>query len=152
VQMLAQAAGETRSALGELRELGRGLHPSILTEAGLRAALESLAERSNVPVKIAAAPAERLPSAVEATAYFVTSEALANAGKYSHASSATVAANRANGVLVLEISDDGVGGADAAAGSGLRGLKDRVEALGGRLSVESLAGHGTRVVAHIPCD
>jgi signal transduction histidine kinase len=152
VQLLAEAAGETRSALGELRELGRGLHPSILTEAGLGPALESLAERSNVPVKIAAVPAERLSSAVEATAYFVTSEALANAAKYSHASSATVAANRANGLLVLEISDDGVGGADAAAGSGLRGLEDRVEALGGRLSVESLAGHGTRVVAHIPCD
>jgi signal transduction histidine kinase len=151
-EMLDDASQEARQALSELRALGRGLHPSILTEAGLGPALESLAERSTLPVTVASAPAERLPGAVEATAYFVASEALANAAKYSRGSSATVTTNRADGLLVVEISDDGVGGASAATGTGLRGLADRVEALGGELAVTSPPGQGTSIVARIPCE
>jgi signal transduction histidine kinase len=148
---LAEACEEAARALNELRELGRGLHPTILAEAGLGPALESLAERSTVPATVAAAPNERLPEAVELGAYFVASEALANVAKHADASHVTLSAHRNNGVLVLEIEDDGCGGADPARGSGLTGLEDRVAALGGRLSVESPSGAGTRIVAEIPC-
>jgi signal transduction histidine kinase len=147
---LGEASEEAARALDELRELGRGLHPTILAEAGLGPALESLAERSTLPATIAA-PAERFPEAVEIGAYFVASEALANAAKHAAASHVTVRARRANGVLVLEVADDGSGGADPDRGSGLTGLEDRVAALGGRLRVESAIGAGTRVVAEIPC-
>jgi signal transduction histidine kinase len=148
---LAEAAEEVRVALSELRELGRGLHPSILTEAGLGPALESLAERSPIPTTISAVPAGRLPAPIEATAYFVVSEALANVAKYSGAASATVRAENREGRLVVEVRDDGVGGADPGAGSGLRGLGDRVAALDGNLRIESPKGGGTRVRAEIPC-
>jgi signal transduction histidine kinase len=148
---LAEAVEEVRLALWELRELARGLHPTILTEAGLGPALESLAERSIVPATIEDTPAERLPAQVEATAYFVVSEALANVAKYSEAGSVTVRARREDGGPVVEVCDDGVGGADPAAGSGLRGLADRVAALDGRLRVESPPGGGTLVLAEIPC-
>jgi len=148
---LEEASEEVRSALAELRELARGLHPTILTEAGLGPALESLAERSPVPTTVHTAPLERLPSSVEATAYFVVSEALANETKYSGAASVTIAAERRNGRLVVEVHDDGVGGADPSAGSGLRGLADRVAALDGTLRVDSPRGGGTRVIAEIPC-
>jgi signal transduction histidine kinase len=148
---LAEAVEEVRLALWELRELARGLHPTILTEAGLGPALESLAERSIVPARVEDTPAERLPAPVEATAYFVVSEALANVAKYSEAGSVTVRARRQDGGLVVEVRDDGVGGADPAAGSGLRGLADRVAALDGMLRVESPPGGGTLVVAEIPC-
>jgi signal transduction histidine kinase len=148
---LAEACEEAARALNELRELGRGLHPTILAEAGLGPALESLAERSSVPATVAAAPNGRLPEAVEIGAYFVASEALANVAKHADASRVTLSAHRNNGVLVLEVADDGCGGADPARGSGLTGLEDRVAALGGRLSVESPSGAGTRIVAEIPC-
>jgi signal transduction histidine kinase len=148
---LVEASEEAARALNELRELGRGLHPAILAEAGLGPALESLAERSTVPATIATAPAERLPEAVESGAYFVASEALANAAKHANASQVTLSARCHDGVLVLEIEDNGRGGVDPAHGSGLTGLEDRMAALGGRLQVDSPVGAGTRIVAEIPC-
>jgi signal transduction histidine kinase len=148
---LTEVSEEVARALNELRELGRGLHPTILAEAGLGPALESLAERSSVPATVAAAPKGRLPEAVEIGAYFVASEALANVAKHADASHVTLSAHPNNGVLVLEVADDGCGGADPACGSGLTGLEDRVAALGGQLSVESPSGAGTRIVAEIPC-
>ncbi len=150
-QLLASAMDELQLAVGELRELARGVHPGILTEDGLAAALESLVSRSPFPVSLDDAPEQRLAPEVEATAYFVACEGLANVVKHAHASSASIAARRRDGLLVVEVADDGDGGADAEQGSGLRGLADRVEALGGRLSVESAAGAGTRIVAEIPC-
>lgn len=144
------AADELRAALVELRELARGIHPAILTEAGLGAAIDSLAERSTIPVEVTARPDRRLPAAVEATAYFVVSEALANVAKYASARRATVSADCLSGSLRVEVADDGVGDADPHAGSGLRGLADRVAAIGGSLSIDSPTGGGTRIVAEIP--
>jgi signal transduction histidine kinase len=149
-RLLAEAVGELQVAVEELRELARGVHPAILTEDGLGAALESLAGRTPLPVELDVTDG-RLPPQIEATAYFVACEALANVVKHAHASRAAVSARRRNGLLVVEIEDDGVGGARAANGSGLSGLADRVEALGGRLVVESPSGAGTRVVGEIPC-
>ncbi|MFL5797624.1 MAG: sensor histidine kinase [Actinomycetota bacterium] len=148
---LDATAAEAARAVEELRELGRGIHPAVLTEAGLAAALDSLAERSPLSVRVLESPRERFPSAVEATAYFVVSEALANCQKHAGASSVEVAVHRADGRLVVSVVDDGVGGADAQAGSGLRGLVDRVAALGGHLAVESPPGGGTSIRAEIPC-
>ena len=149
---LAQALAELRQAIGELRELARGIHPAILTEEGLPAAVESLADRSSVPVRVIADFEARLPEPVEAVAYFVVSESLANVAKYAHASRAHVELSRCNGSLRVNISDDGVGGADPNRGSGLRGLEDRVSAVRGTICVDSPAGGGTRVQAEIPCD
>ena len=149
-RLLAEAVDELQVAVEELRELARGVHPAILTEDGLAAALESLAGRTPLPVDLDVADG-RLPPQIEATAYFVACEALANVVKHARASKAAVSARRRNGLLVVAIEDDGVGGAHAADGSGLSGLADRVEALGGRLVVESPAGAGTRVVGEIPC-
>ncbi len=123
----------------------------MLTDRGLGAAVESLAINAPVPVELAAMPEERLPAPVEAAAFYVISEALANIGKYAQASVATVSVSRVDGHAVVEVADDGVGGADPGRGSGLRGLVDRVEALDGRLNVESPEGGGTRIVAEIPC-
>jgi signal transduction histidine kinase len=145
-----RVAAELRTALAELRELARGIHPAILTEAGLGAAIASLADRSSVAATVTALPDRRLPPAVEATAYFVVSEALANVAKYASATQVTMSAQCPDGVLTVEIRDDGVGGADAAHGTGLRGLRDRVAALGGELTIDSPAGKGTRVIARIP--
>jgi signal transduction histidine kinase len=147
---LDDASIELKTALVELRELARGIHPAILTESGLGPALDSLSARSAVPADILALPDRRLPPAVEATAYFVVSEALTNVAKYASATRATVTAACPRDTLRVEVADDGVGGADPAEGSGLRGLADRVAALGGRLSVDSPIGGGTRVVAEIP--
>jgi signal transduction histidine kinase len=147
---LDEAAAELRLALAELRELARGIHPVILSEAGLGPALASLAERSPIPATVAAAPPERLPARVEETAYYVASEALANAAKHAQASTVTISARRCDGGLLVEVGDDGVGGADSN-GSGLRGLADRVAALDGRLRVDSPAGQGTRITAELPC-
>jgi signal transduction histidine kinase len=147
---LDEAAAELRLALAELRELARGIHPVILSEAGLGPALASLAERSPIPVTIAAAPFDRLPARVEETAYYVASEALANAAKHAHATAVTISTRRCERGLVVEIGDDGVGGADPD-GSGLRGLADRVAALDGHLQVRSPAGEGTCVIAELPC-
>jgi signal transduction histidine kinase len=147
---LDDAAAELKTAIVELRELARGIHPAILTEAGLGPALDTLAERSSVAASVLARPDRRLSPAVEATAYFVVSEALANVAKYASATRATVTAECPGDSLRVEVADDGVGGADPAGGSGLRGLADRVAALGGSLSVVSPMGGGTRVVAEIP--
>jgi signal transduction histidine kinase len=150
-ELLGAARGEVRAALEDLRELARGIHPAVLTDRGLAAALEALADRAPVPVEVAALPAERLPGAVEAAAYFVVAESLTNVAKYAHASHAEVRVGRENGVALVEVRDDGVGGADPSAGSGLRGLADRLEALDGRLEIESAPGRGTSVRARIPC-
>ncbi len=150
-ELLAEAEAELKSALDELRELARGIHPAILTDRGLEAALRSLAERSTVPVKIVAVPGERLAEPVEAAAYFLVSESLANVVKYANASGVEVSVTRRDGTAVVDVADDGVGGADPARGSGLRGLTDRIQALGGRLSVDSPEGSGTRLHAEIPC-
>ncbi|MBD0338640.1 MAG: sensor histidine kinase [Thermoleophilia bacterium] len=150
-RLLSEAVNELQGAVDELRELARGVHPAILTEEGLGAALESLASRSAFPVRLVEAPEERFPADVEGTAYFLACEALANVVKHAQASRATIDARRMDGVLVVEVEDDGVGGARPAAGSGLRGLADRVEALGGHLRIESPAGGGTRIVGEIPC-
>ena len=136
-------------ALAELRELARGLHPQVLTTGGLKPAIEQLAERAPLPVTVQA-PAERYPDPVESTAYFVVSEALTNVAKYAEASAAEVTAGQVNGSLVVSISDDGKGGADLAAGSGLSGLADRVAALDGELSVESPPSRGTLIRARLP--
>jgi signal transduction histidine kinase len=148
-QLLTGASDELSRALEELRELARGIHPAVLSDRGLAPALETLAARSPVPVEIYA-PAERLPESVEAAAYYVVSEALANVVKYAQASNAAVRVEPLNGTLRVEVTDDGVGGADATRGTGLRGLADRVSALDGRLEVESPPGEGTRVRAEIP--
>jgi len=145
-------AVEAQAALEQLRELAQGLHPQILTEDGLTAALRSLADRSSVPVQIESSLKGRLPTAVEACAYFVCSEALANVSKYAQARSARVSAACAGETLRVEIADDGVGGADLAVGRGLRGLADRVEALGGRFDVISPPGNGTVLTAALPLD
>jgi signal transduction histidine kinase len=148
---LDEAATEAARAVDELRELGRGIHPAVLTEAGLAAALRSLAERSTLSVTVLAAPRDRVPAPIEATAYFVVSEALANCQKHAAATAVSVSAERADGRLSVEVIDDGVGGADLRNGSGLRGLVDRVAALGGTLVVVSPPGGGTSVRAEIPC-
>ena len=148
--LLDSAVAELQAANDELRELVRGVYPAILTEDGLAAALESLALRNPFPIDLDV-PEGRFPARVEATAYFVASEGLANVAKHAQASKASVCIARRNGVLSVEISDDGIGGAQPHEGSGLSGLSDRVEALGGRLQVRSPAGEGTRLVAEIPC-
>jgi signal transduction histidine kinase len=150
LELLDRATEELKEALAELRELARGIHPRILTERGLAAAIQFLAERSPVPVTVHAEANGRLPDQIEATAYFAVSEALANVAKYSRATSATVSAERENGSLVVHVVDDGVGGADPSRGSGIRGLSDRVAAVGGRLEVDSPAGRGTRLTIRLP--
>jgi signal transduction histidine kinase len=149
-ELLAEADAELRAALDELRELARGIHPAVLTEHGLAAALTTLAARSPVPVQIGPLPEARLPEATEAAAYFLVSEALANVVKHAGASRVKVSV-RVDGCAVVEVEDDGVGGADAVRGSGLRGLSDRVHALDGRLEIDSPAGGGTRMHAELPC-
>ena len=150
---LVRAAGEEANlALKELRDLARGIHPAILTNRGLAAALGDLAARATIPVSVVAAPQDRLPDAVEAAAYFVVSEALANVGKHAEASSATVAVTADDGALTVQVADDGVGGASLGDGSGIQGLADRVGALSGTLAVDSPPGQGTRLTAAIPLE
>jgi signal transduction histidine kinase len=148
---LDQARREIAASLAELRELARGIHPAVVTGHGLTVALESLAARSPLPVRLSVDVEERVSEAVEVAAYYLVSESLTNVAKYAEASAATVDVTRANGELTVEVVDDGVGGADPEDGSGLRGLADRVEALDGRLRVWSPTGGGTRVRAEIPC-
>jgi signal transduction histidine kinase len=148
--MLDRAGDELARALEELRELARGLHPAVLSDHGLRAAIEAIADRAPVPVAVEVPFDARLPETVEAAAYFVVCEALTNVAKYAQASEARVRVERSDGHAQVEVVDDGVGGADASGGSGLRGLADRVEALGGRLEVTSPAGEGTAVRAELP--
>jgi PAS domain S-box-containing protein len=149
-ELVDAAQTELTLALEEIRELVRGLHPRLLSDRGLQPALAGLAERSLLPVEIAETPSERLPSAVEAAAYYVVAEALANAAKHSRASRVTVRVAAGDGCTRVEVVDDGVGGADAAGGSGLRGLSDRVAALGGSLDVHSPQGAGTTISADLP--
>ena len=149
-EILNGATGELALALDELRELARGLHPAVLTDRGLRPAVEMLAGRAPLPVQITAIPDERLSEPVEAAAYYLIAEALTNVAKYANASTVSVTVRAGGGRVTVEVSDDGIGGADAAAGSGLRGLADRVEALGGTLTVTSPAGAGTTLRAEIP--
>jgi signal transduction histidine kinase len=149
-ELLAEAQAELHGALRELRELARGIHPAILTAGGLPAAVRSLADRAPLPVQLDVVEG-RYPEPAESAAYFVVSEALANVAKHARAGSASVSIQRENGTLVVQVHDDGRGGADARSGTGLRGLGDRVGALNGSMAVTSLPGEGTTVRAEIPC-
>jgi signal transduction histidine kinase len=151
VELLDTSLQELSEATGELRELARGIHPAVLTDRGLGAALKGLAGRSPVPVEVVEAPADRLPSSVESAVYFVVAEALTNAARYARARRVTVSVVRRNGQVDVEVGDDGVGGADPDQGSGLRGLHDRLGALDGRLELTSVGGEGTILRASIPC-
>jgi len=149
-ELLDRAQEELQTGLAELRELARGIHPAVLTDRGLEPALDALVARAPVPVKLEVEASERLPGPVESAAYFVVSEGLANVAKYARATQASVTVRRMNGRVTVEVADDGVGGADAAQGSGLRGLADRLAALDGRLSLDSPEGRGTRLCAELP--
>jgi signal transduction histidine kinase len=149
---LEAARGEVTASLAELREIARGIHPAVVSGHGLAVALEQLAARCPVPATLRSTLDERLPEPVEMAAYYVVSESMANVGKYAQASTVEILVTPVAGTLLVEISDDGVGGADSERGTGLRGLADRVEALGGRLQVWSPEGEGTRVRAEIPCE
>jgi signal transduction histidine kinase len=150
-ELLEEAMGELDEATAELRELARGIHPAVLSDRGLPAALEALAGRAPVVVEVLETPAEALPAPVEAAAYYVVAEALTNVAKYADAERAEVRVTRDNGRVLVQVTDDGVGGADPAGGSGLRGLADRLAALDGRLEVDSPRGAGTTIRAQIPC-
>jgi signal transduction histidine kinase len=150
-ERLDLAQREVAMSLEELRDLARGIHPAVLSAHGLAVALEQVATRAPVPVQLEVDLPERLPEPVELAAYFVACEALANVGKYARATSVHVHVARRGDLAVIEIADDGVGGADDGKGSGLRGLADRVEALGGRLEVDSPVGRGTVLTAELPC-
>jgi signal transduction histidine kinase len=149
-RVLASAREELALALQELRELARGIHPAILSDRGLGPALEALAARTPLRVEVRPLPEERLPEAVEAAAYFVVAEGLTNVVKHARATGATVEITTANGCARVQVRDDGGGGATLEEGSGLRGLADRVEALGGSLNVDSANGAGTTLIAEIP--
>jgi signal transduction histidine kinase len=150
-RMLDRAIAELGTGLDELRELARGIHPAVLTERGLEAALGALAGRAPLPVDVEGTLRGRVAEAVEIAAYYAVSEALANVAKYSGAGHATVRVEHRGGRLVVEVADDGIGGAQAEAGSGLAGIADRVGALDGLVEIESPAGAGTRVRVAIPC-
>jgi signal transduction histidine kinase len=148
---LSAARDELAQALEELREVAHGIHPAILSDHGLAVAIESVVTRAPLPVRLTVEVEERLPEPVEVAAYYFVCEALTNVAKYARATTVSVEASRVDEGLVVEVTDDGIGGANTTGGSGLRGLADRVEALGGRLRVWSPAGGGTRIRAEIPC-
>jgi signal transduction histidine kinase len=150
--LLSEASDELQSAIDELRELARGIHPAVLTDRGLGPALEVLVDHAHVPVELTAHIPSRLPSSVEAVVYYVAAEGLTNVAKYSHATAATLRLEATNKRVVLSVGDNGAGGADPDRGTGLRGLADRVEALGGRLELHSPPGQGTLLTASIPCE
>ncbi|HEX5909541.1 MAG TPA: histidine kinase [Thermoleophilaceae bacterium] len=150
VEVMDGAARELELALEELRELARGIHPAVLSDRGLDAALRTLAARAPLPVDLRTS-VNGIPDAVESAAYFVVSEALTNVAKYAQASSAVVQVEQDHGFVMVAVSDDGIGGADPSAGTGLRGLGDRLSALDGRLEVDSAPERGTTVRARIPC-
>jgi len=150
-KLIAEAGREVRAGLAELRNLARGLQPPLLSEAGLVPAIQALADRSPIFTTVVAGIDRRYPESVEATAYFVVAEALANSAKHSRARSIVVQVDEAGGMLRLEVADDGVGGADSSRGSGIIGLRDRVAAAGGRMEVESPPGGGTTVSVELPC-
>jgi signal transduction histidine kinase len=151
-KVLDGASDELGQALEELRELARGIHPALLSDRGLDPAVETLARRAPVPVEVEAQLGDRVPEPVELAAYFVVSEALTNVVKYANASQARVRVERVNGRVLVEVADDGVGGAEPGRGSGLRGLADRIAALGGNFEVDSAPGVGTTIRASIPCE
>jgi signal transduction histidine kinase len=148
---LDQARREIALSLEELRDVARGIHPAVVSGHGLAVALESLTLRAPVPVRLRVDIDDRLPERLEVAAYYVVCESLANIGKHAHATAASIEVTREDGLLVVEVLDDGVGGADTERGTGLRGLADRVEALGGRLRIWTPAGGGTRIRAEMPC-
>jgi signal transduction histidine kinase len=150
-ELIVESRAALSAALGELRELSQGIHSGILSDRGLAPALDDLVTRLRMPVDLEVALDERLPARVETAAYYVVSEGLTNIAKYARATSAHVRVRRENGSALVEISDDGAGGADPMKGSGLRGLRDRVEALGGRFALTSPPGHGTMIRAELPC-
>jgi signal transduction histidine kinase len=147
---LQRAEAQLWLAVEELRELAQGIHPTVLTERGLAGAIETVAGRSPIPIEVGELPRERFDPTVEATAYYVVSEAVANAHKHAGATAIRIRAGAEAGALRLEISDDGRGGAVEVRGAGLEGLRDRVEAVGGTFDVLSRRGAGTRVSAHLP--
>jgi signal transduction histidine kinase len=149
---LSSLATGLAEAVTELQELSRGIHPAILSQGGIGPALRTLARRAPIPVQLEVDPQTRLPEPIEVAAYYVASEALANAVKHAQASRVDMSIGRRNGSLLLSIRDDGVGGADPTRGSGLMGLTDRVEALGGSIRVESRRGEGTHVTAELPLE
>ena len=151
VELLDRSQTELGLATTELRELARGLHPPVLTDRGLGPALRSLGDRMPIVVELSVEIEDRLPAPVETAAYFMVAEALTNVVKHARANQVRVTAVLGEGRLTVEVSDDGVGGAKPATGSGLSGLRDRVEALDGRLDVQSARGRGTVVRANIPC-
>jgi len=147
--LVAEGVEQVRAAIAELRELARGIHPSILTHRGLGAAVEALTHRMPLPIALRI-PNDRYPPSIESAAYFVVAEALTNVAKYANAKTARVMATSTDDCLTLTIEDDGVGGAHASAGSGLSGLHDRITALSGTLTLNSPPGRGTRIRAEIP--
>src|SRR4051794_39746999 len=149
--ILEAASAEVREALDELRDLARGIHPTLLSGSGLQPALESLAQRSPLPTTVAACPVRRFAEAAEVAAYYVVSESIANAIKHARASRVTVTVTAERESLKVSVADDGSGGARVGRGSGLRGLADRIAALNGRLEVISPPGGGTTIAAEIPC-
>ena len=148
---LLRAQDELEQAIGELRELARGIHPTLLREDGLEAAVEALARRMPIPVRIEGGAAGQLPEAVELAAYFLVAEALTNVVKHASASAATVRLERVGDTLAVSVVDDGEGGARTERGSGLAGLRDRLDALDSTLVIESESGRGTTICAEIPC-
>jgi signal transduction histidine kinase len=151
-KLIAEAREEAQLAVKELRELARGIHPAVLSDRGLGPALEALAARAPLPVDVTGVPEGPLPAPVEACAYFVTAEALTNVAKYSQANEASVQLELDDGRLRVAVHDDGVGGADPAFGTGLRGLRDRVDALDGQLDIESPEGGGTIITVELPLE
>jgi signal transduction histidine kinase len=148
--VLARVREQLDCGLAELRDLARGIHPTVLTDLGLEAALHALVQRARVPVALRAAVPDRLDASIEAAAYFLVCEALTNVAKHAWAEKVTVDVASTDGTLVVTVADDGVGGADLDRGSGLRGLVDRVDAVGGHLHFSSAPGHGTRLCARLP--
>jgi signal transduction histidine kinase len=147
---LDRVCGELSEALDRLQELARGIHPAILTEAGLEPALRALARRCPVPVQLDVRTKDRLPGKIEATAYYIVSEALTNAAKHANATVVRVDVDTTDSVVRLAVRDEGAGGADPARGSGLLGLRDRAQAVGGTVTVHSPIGEGTEVLAELP--
>jgi signal transduction histidine kinase len=150
-ELIAHAEEELGKAIEDLREIARGIHPAVLSDRGLRPALESLAGKADLPVELLAVPDERMPQSVERAAYNVVAEAVTNAARHAQASHCEVKVVRHNGHALVEVKDDGVGGADPRDGNGLRGLADRLSALDGVLELVSAPGEGTIVYAEIPC-
>jgi signal transduction histidine kinase len=150
-RLLKEAQTELDAAIDDLRQLARGINPAVLTDHGLAHAVQTLANRSAVPVEVRSVPAQRFTTEVETTAYYVISEGLQNVAKYSRAHSASVCVDATGGKLHIEVADDGVGGATLSAGGGLRGLVDRVDAVHGHLLLSSPPGQGTRLIVELPC-